>query len=869
MRPRPITQPPPWQPGVRVGRYVVGEAVGRGAMGEVFRGEDVELSRPVALKRLHAGTDADSRDKLAHEARAAAQLQHPNVVGVYEIVDDGERAVLATEWIDGVTLRTWLATPRSWRDAVRVVGGAGRGLAAAHAAGIVHRDFKPENVLVDHAGRARVADFGLASSASGGAAGASLRGSKAVFMSVTGTLSGTPAYMAPELVDGVRPHAGSDQFAFAVTLFEAVHGRYPFEGKTAEAIWTAMGDQQITRGDRRVPGWLDRCLRRGLAADPAARFPDLTTMLDEIERRARRSIAAPLAITGLVAGAGAVALSALVLGGAAVPCGDDLVDGLWHSVARAGMSARFAAVAPGRGATTAAFTEDALDRWAGSWRLGRRAACAAPPAERRARASCLDRQLGAFQAQLAVWSHADASIVDRAPFTVAALPSPDGCTTAALAPSVATDATKALVAATAEVDALRRAGKFAQAHASTDALARAAEHETDPATQARALISVGAVEYELREHVAGRKHLARASQAARSAHDDALLASALILDASVRIVANQPAEALGLCDAVAALGVQGVELAKLETVRAEALANLDRFDEAIAAYRRAAALHEAAAGSDPTRRVDLAAAIGALGSTLGRAGHRDEAAVELQKCLAIEEPLLGPDHPEVARTLHDLAAQQRELGQVEVAIRNYHRARRIFAAALGEQTLEVASTDAALADIAIAAGDFDRARVLATAARVAYLHDNARPQLLSSIETALGNIEQNTDHCAAAIPHYEAALVASKQAGETGERLGISYANLAACLSDVSRDAEARNAIQAGLAAWDAAGESGPMRAQAMVTLADLEAKAGRYAHAIELAQQALAAIKDVEGVGPLRAYVDEQLDLWRRHGRL
>jgi tetratricopeptide (TPR) repeat protein len=850
---------------MRVGRYVVGLPVGRGAMGEVFRGEDTELSRPVALKRLHAGTDAESRQKLAHEARAAAQLQHPNVVAVYEIVDDGDRAVLATEWIDGVTLRDWLKTPHAWRDAVRVVCGAGRGLEAAHAAGIVHRDFKPENVLVDRAERARVADFGLASSASGGAAGVSLRGTQALFMSVTGTLSGTPAYMAPELVDGVRPHAGSDQFAFAVTLFEAVHGRYPFEGKTAEAIWTAMGDQRITRGDQRVPGWLDRCLRRALAADPADRYPDLTTMLDEIDRRARRGIALPLAITGIVVGAAAVAVSALVLGGSPAPCGDDLVDGLWHPVARAGMSARFAAVAPGRGATTAVFTDEALDRWSGAWRLGRRAACAAPAAERSARATCLDRQLGTLHAQLSVWSHADAAVVDRAPFTVAALPSPDACTSAVAAPGAPSEATTALAAATADVDALRRAGQFAQAHARTDALARAAETELDPATRARALISVGAVEYELREHVAGRAHLARAAQAARTAHDDGLLASALIFDASVRIVANQPAEALGLADAVAALGVQGAELARVETVRAEALQNLDRFDESIAAYRRATALHEAAAGSDPTRRVDLAATIGALGSTLGRSGHRAEAEVELQKCLAIEEPLLGANHPEVGRTLHDLAAQQVELGQVDVATRNYQRARTIFVATLGAQTLEVASVDAALADIAVRAGDFDRARTLALAARTAYLRDNARPQLLSSIETALGNIEQNSDRCAAAIPHYEAALAASKQAGETGERLGISYTNLAACLSDVSRDAEARNAITAGLAAWDAAGESGPMRAQALITLADLEAKAGRRAHAIELGQQVLAAINGLEGLDPLRGYVQDQLALWRR----
>jgi len=861
MRPRPVTQPPPpWEPGTRVGRYEIGMPVGRGAMGEVFRGQDTELSRPVALKRLHAGTDADSRDKLAHEARAAAQLQHPNVVAVYEIVSDGDHAVLATEWIDGVTLREWMKTPRTWREAVRVVCGAGRGLEAAHAAGIVHRDFKPENVLVDRAGRARVADFGLASNARGGAPGVSLRGTQALFMSVTGTVSGTPAYMAPELVDGVRPHVGSDQFAFAVTLYEAVHGRYPFAGKTAEAIWMAMGDEAIVRGEQRVPGWLDRCLRRAMSADPAKRFPDLGAMLDEIDRRAKRGIALPLAITALVVGGAAVAISALVLKHDPPPCGDDLVDGLWHPIARAGMSARFAAVAPGRGVTAATFTDEALDRWSGAWRLGRRAACAAPASERTARTSCLDRQLGTLQAQLAVWSHADGSVVDRAPYAAAALPAPDDCTTAA--PSVPDPA---LTGATAQVDALRNAGKFSQAHTLTDALAKAAEKSADPASQARALISVGAVEYELRDHAAARAHLGRAAQAARQAHDDGLLASALIYDASVRIVANRSSEALGLCDAVAALELKGIAVAKLEVVRAEALQNLDRFDESIAAYRHTISLIEGVVSSDPSRRVDLAAAIGALGSTLGRSGHRAEAEIELKKCLAIEEPLLGPDHPEVGRTLHDLASQQVDLGEIDIAIGNYTRARKIFAAALGEQTLEVASVDSAFADLAVRKGDYDRARTLATAARDAYLKDGARPALLSSIETALGNIEQNTDHCAAAIPHYEASLAASKAAGETGERLGISYTNLAACLSDVSRDAEARNAIEAGLAAWDSAGESGPMRATAVMILADLEAKAGRRAHAIELAQQALAAVKDTPEMAGLREYATGQIGDWKR----
>ncbi len=147
------------QEGERIGRYQIGARVGRGGMGEVFRAEDTELARPVALKRLFGA----EREDLVREARAAAALQHPNVVAVHEIIDAGDQAFLAMEWIDGVTLRQWLRErERTWREIVTLLVAAGRGLAAAHASGILHRDFKPENVLVDRADRPRVADFGLA-----------------------------------------------------------------------------------------------------------------------------------------------------------------------------------------------------------------------------------------------------------------------------------------------------------------------------------------------------------------------------------------------------------------------------------------------------------------------------------------------------------------------------------------------------------------------------------------------------------------------------------------------------------------------------------------------------------------------------------
>ncbi|HLL25991.1 MAG TPA: serine/threonine-protein kinase, partial [Kofleriaceae bacterium] len=417
-----------WHAGERIGRYEIGASVGRGAMGEVFRGRDTELARPVALKRLHAGTNRDVR--LAREARAAAQLQHPNVIAVYEIVTDGDDAVLACEWVEGVTLREWLAAERRpLREVLHVVGGAGRGLAAAHAAGIVHRDFKPENVLVDHTGRARVADFGLAS-AFEAAEGTQPVGVTPLRLTITGTLAGTPAYMAPELVDGARPDAASDQFAFAVTLFEAVYGTYPFAGRTPEAVWAAMAASTFVKCERRVPPWLERALRRALAPEPGDRFPTIAALLDLIDQRARRGMGIPLAGAGAVGGIVVAALLAALPSDATPACGEDLVDEVWSPSVRESYVRQFARVGAERSAPTITFTEQALEQWRGAWRLGRRAACAAEPSERRARMMCLDRQLGDLRAQLAVWQRADAAVVDRAITATTQLPSPTACTSA-------------------------------------------------------------------------------------------------------------------------------------------------------------------------------------------------------------------------------------------------------------------------------------------------------------------------------------------------------------------------------------------------------------------------------------------------------
>ena len=887
------------QEGDRIGRYQIGARVGRGGMGEVFRAQDTELARPVALKRLLGAERAD----LVREARAAAQLQHPNVVAVHEIIDAGDHALLAMEWIDGVTLRQWLRErERTWREIVTLLVAAGRGLAAAHASGILHRDFKPENVLVDRADRPRVADFGLARAidalakpeaapdrapdesvkpafalgsghaeiAKGSPPGTALaQGSQpdhgptptAIALgSVAGSLAGTPAYLAPELLGG-SADARSDQYAFAVTLYEALHGTHPFGGDTPELMWREMAIGRVRPGKRRIPAWLERAIARGLAHAPAERWPDLRSFLDELERRMRRVNRRSVIAAGAL---GALAVGAVwLVAPATTPtaaCGDELVDGVWTAEARAALGVRFATAAPGHGATTATATTGLLDHWAGAWRLARTTACTAEPVRRIARLNCLDRQLGELRAQLSVWRGADAGVVERAAAAASALPSPEECTTSPAAP-----ASGPIVELIAAVETLHRSGRIADATLRLPELVGLAVAEPNHAFRARALLAAANIELDNHARDSGRAHAAAAAKAARQAGDDRALVSALLLQAAVLVDDKRFAEAIGMCDAVDALATDSVP-AKIHTVRAHALSQLARHDEALAAFRRAIDQLEREAAREPARRGQLAAAIGAYGTALGLAGKHADGAAELRKCLAIEETVLGPQHPEVARTLHDLAQLERDLGDVDGAERDIARSRAIFVASQGESSFEVIALDAALANLGFASGDLDRVETYSRRALDALARtDLGEYGLMSSLESNLGTVLQNRDRCGEAIAHYERAVALSIRANERPEEQAIAYLNLGTCLADVGRTAEARPNIEKAIAGWQ--GTDAPERAGALAIFADLEAEAGQYTHALALAREArsIGDAKDNPYFTALREHLDEQIAAWSK----
>ncbi len=230
--------------GPAIGRFLVGGVLGQGGMGVVMRARDPELGRDVAIKLLQPGQRGLAGLRLGREAQAMAKLSHPNVVNVYDVGEHDGAMYIAMELVEGSTLRAWRqAATRTWREVLAMYVAAGRGLAAAHAAGLVHRDFKPDNVLVGADGRPRVTDFGLVAAdgravESGDTRGAALDAN----LTVQGSVLGTPAYMAPEQWRGETVDPRTDQFAFCVALWEALHGERPFEGETTAVVRQAILD---------------------------------------------------------------------------------------------------------------------------------------------------------------------------------------------------------------------------------------------------------------------------------------------------------------------------------------------------------------------------------------------------------------------------------------------------------------------------------------------------------------------------------------------------------------------------------------------------------------------------------------------------
>jgi tetratricopeptide (TPR) repeat protein len=445
--------------GASVGRYTILALVGRGGMGEVYAAYDPELDRKIALKLLRArDSDARSRARLLREAKAIAKLSHANVVVVHDAGTLDERVFIAMEFVDGQTLKEWLAAPRARPEILDIFASAGRGLEAAHAAGLVHRDFKPHNVMVGKDGSVRVMDFGVAREvdASGGAdadvppdAGAPVLGDSIddLTFTRTGELVGTPLYMAPEQFQAARTDARTDQFSFCVALYLALYRAHPFGGDSIDELVGRVlaGKVQPPPAKHDVPAWLRRVLLRGLSVAPAARWPSMTALLEALDQdpaRARRRRGAAAGIALLVGAAtftlvrGPRRAESLCRGGPA------RLAGIWEPAGPGG------APRPRRDALDAAFAraggasssdvwirvETGLDRYAASWLGMYRDACEAThargeqsPETLELRMACLDERRASLAALTNVLAGADAAAVASAVDAVNTLPPVDRC----------------------------------------------------------------------------------------------------------------------------------------------------------------------------------------------------------------------------------------------------------------------------------------------------------------------------------------------------------------------------------------------------------------------------------------------------------
>jgi predicted Ser/Thr protein kinase len=369
--------------GAVVGRYLIVDQLGQGGMGAVYLAYDPELDRRVALKLLrpeHGDDQAElMRARLVREAKAMARLAHPNVVAVYDAGAFGRRVFVAMEYVDGPDLGRWLASsPRGWREILARFVEAGRGLAAAHAAGLVHRDFKADNVLLASDGRVKVTDFGLAHVEGKPRSALSMRldlAPELPALTSPGAMIGTPLYMAPEQFLGKPADARTDQFNFCAALYEALYGVPPFGGDDVVKIGKRVvtGESPVPPGDVDVPGWVRERVLRGLRREPAERHESLQALLDALADdpavARRRGL--------LLAGAGLALVAALGVGGRALwlertQCGreaDAAVAFAWNPE-----HAQKVAAAAGDPAEGALEVEH-LGAYAASLRAARRAVC--------------------------------------------------------------------------------------------------------------------------------------------------------------------------------------------------------------------------------------------------------------------------------------------------------------------------------------------------------------------------------------------------------------------------------------------------------------------------------------------------------------
>jgi eukaryotic-like serine/threonine-protein kinase len=706
-------------PGTRIDRYEVIELLGQGSMGRVYRAHDTDLRRDVALKHInHTGRNkAEAQERLRREALALARVEHPAVVRLYDAaIFEGELFV-AMELAHGGTLAQWMSErSRSWRDIIRVLIEAGRGLAEAHGVGLIHRDIKPSNIVLDGHGRPKISDFGLARTLDDGAAKDPVEASETdaldVRITATGAVIGTLAYMAPEQLLGEAVDARADQFAFCVTLWEALFGARPFSGSTPTELCAAVraGPIMAPPARQRTPRRLVAALRRGLAADPAARWPDMTSLVEELARalgaRQRWTVAALVSVAAIGSAAAAVA----IMGGreAPDPCRVPAarVAEVWSATRREALRTKLAAIDPGQGADRFARIASAIDGGAERWSAMRVEVCRATRAEARQpellldrRIACLDRWLDELADTVGVAERAgNRSEVDQAVRASTALSPLAACadvralSEALPLPTRISERTTAIELArrTRELEVEQRAGRIAGLPSKLREVVASARLLDHAPTLAAALVVQARVEIAVSNLADAKSTLRELAQvAARARHDRSAAFAWSQLVLAIHRENRSLAEASALIPMATAAVLRAGDPPDLRADLLYSQARLEEFSNRAAALElltRARTLLEqsGATSVDSPLARQLILTMSEIAGMRERLGDSDAAIAGYRDAIEHWRALYGDDSPDEGLTTSALAATLHRAGKREESIAVYRRALAISEARLGD-----------------------------------------------------------------------------------------------------------------------------------------------------------------------------------------
>jgi tetratricopeptide (TPR) repeat protein/tRNA A-37 threonylcarbamoyl transferase component Bud32 len=716
--------------------------LGAGAMGIVYAAYDPKLDRKVALKLLAGlaaeGTE-DARQRLQREAQALAKLAHPNVVGVYDVDTHDRHIYVAMEFIAGRTLGTWMREqPRSWRAVLGVFVAAGRGLAAAHAAGLIHRDFKPENAMVGADGRVRVMDFGLARPTDMPPKVEDLRVDLSAELSpralespmtLTGTAMGTPAYMALEQFDG-KADARSDQFKLLRRALRGPLRRAPVRRRLAGEAGRGAHPRRSEAGAPRRGGADVAAL--GGASGPDARARAALAVDGRAARGPRRRPGA--ATTALGHRQPRRRPRAGITGGAvwytqqqvrACMGFEARLAGIWDEATKSRAQAAFAATGLGYAEGSWRGASARLDDYTQRWVAARREACEATQRGEQSgalldlRMACLDERLQHVKTTAELLAAPDEDVVRKAVEAVTSLPRLERCaevdTLAAELPPPEDPAVAARVAALdeqrIEARALQGAGKYDRGLEVATVVVTQAERLGHEPLQARAWLVLGRLQEKKGAYAEAEATLERAYASAlglKMMTEAADAASLLILVVGDRLARSEDGQrwakhAEPLARAAGTAEIEAYYLNNLGIVAKAA----GKLAEARDCQERAAAIREKTLGPD---HPDLASVLTNLGSLARIEGKLDQARAYHERALKIWERALGPDHPDLASVLTNLGNVAKAEGKLDQARAHYQRALAIDEQALGPDHPDLAYDINSLGSVALTEGKLDLAR---------------------------------------------------------------------------------------------------------------------------------------------------------------